>query len=178
MNHSSDITATAAEHRHARKVAIASMIGTTIEYYDFFLYGTAAALVFSSQFFPELSPAIGLLASFAAFAVGFIARPIGGLVFGHFGDRIGRKKLLVITLIIMGSASALIGVLPTYETIGIWAPILLVLLRLLQGIGLGAKPEAPYSCPWSMRRRAARTVSRVSRKWAHRRVCSWPMPCF
>src|SRR5690625_3443017 len=100
MNHSCGATAAAAEQRNARKVAIASMIGTTIEYYDFFLYGTAAALVFGSQFFPELSPAIGLLASFAAFAVGFIARPIGGVVFGHFGDRIGRKKLLVITLII------------------------------------------------------------------------------
>lgn len=139
MAYSGPIPMAAAEQTSARKVAMASMIGTTIEYYDFFLYGTAAALVFGSQFFPGLSPAIGLLASFAAFAVGFLARPIGGVVFGHFGDRIGRKKLLVITLIIMGSASTLIGVLPTYETIGIWAPILLVLLRLLQGIGLGGE---------------------------------------
>ncbi|CAA9369350.1 MAG: Uncharacterized MFS-type transporter, partial [uncultured Chloroflexia bacterium] len=106
-----------------RKVALASFIGTAIEWYDYFLYGTAAALVFNQLFFPEFSPLAGTLASFATFAVGFFARPVGGVVFGHFGDRIGRKTMLVLTLLIMGVATFLIGLLPTYETIGVWAPI-------------------------------------------------------
>lgn len=121
------------------KVAIASFIGTTIEWYDFFLYGTAAALIFNQLFFPNVSPIIGTLSSFAAFGVGFAARPLGGLVFGHLGDKIGRKTMLVTTLLIMGIATTLIGLLPTYETIGIWAPILLVTLRLAQGFGVGGE---------------------------------------
>ena len=122
-----------------RKVVVASFIGTTIEWYDFFIYTTAAALVFPELFFPSFEPLAGTLASFATYAVGFLARPLGGVIFGHYGDKIGRKAMLVTTLLIMGIATFLVGLLPTYETIGIWAPILLVLLRLLQGLGLGGE---------------------------------------
>src|SRR5215213_3738532 len=122
-----------------RQVAGASFIGTAIEWYDFFLYGTAAALIFGELFFPEFSSTAGTLAAFSTYAVGFAARPLGGLVFGHYGDRIGRKAMLVLTLLIMGIATALIGVLPTFETIGVWAPILLVVLRFFQGIGVGGE---------------------------------------
>jgi metabolite-proton symporter len=122
-----------------RKVALASFIGTAIEWYDYFLYGTAAALVFNVLFFPDFSPLAGTLASFATFAVGFFARPVGGVIFGHFGDKIGRKTMLVLTLLIMGVATFLIGLLPTYETIGVWAPILLVVLRIFQGFGVGGE---------------------------------------
>src|SRR3954468_19392750 len=122
-----------------RQVALASFIGTTIEWYDFFLYGTAAALVFDKLFFPSVSPTIGTLAAFATFGVGFAARPVGGIVFGHFGDRVGRKSMLVISLLIMGLATAAIGILPTYASIGIAAPILLVILRMAQGIGGGGE---------------------------------------
>jgi len=123
----------------AVRVALASLIGTSVEWYDFFLYGTAAALVFNKLFFPQLDPLVGTIAAFATFSVGFIARPIGGIIFGHYGDRIGRKKMLYITLLIMGLATACIGLLPTYQSIGIWAPILLVMLRLAQGFGLGGE---------------------------------------
>src|SRR4051794_24421941 len=122
-----------------RQVALASFIGTTIEWYDFFLYGTAAALVFDKLFFPSVSPTIGTLAAFATFGVGFAARPVGGIIFGHFGDRVGRKSMLVISLLIMGLATAAIGILPSYASIGIAAPIILVILRLAQGIGVGGE---------------------------------------
>ena len=122
-----------------KKVATASFIGTTIEWYDFFLYGTAAALVFGELFFPESEPLIGTLLALGTYAVGFAARPIGGIVFGHFGDRIGRKSMLVLSLLIMGIATFLIGVLPTFTSIGIMAPILLVTLRFAQGIGVGGE---------------------------------------
>jgi len=122
-----------------RKVALASFIGTAIEWYDYFLYGTAAALVFPVLFFPESDPAVGTLLSLATFGVGFASRPLGGIVFGHFGDKIGRKTVLVLTLLIMGVATALIGILPTYGQVGILAPILLVVLRLLQGFGVGGE---------------------------------------
>jgi MFS transporter, MHS family, shikimate and dehydroshikimate transport protein len=121
------------------KVAIASFIGTTIEWYDFFLYGTASALIFGRLFFPNYDPLTATLASFGTYAVGFAARPIGGIVCGHFGDRVGRKSMLVFTLLVMGIATFLIGLLPTYHSIGIWAPILLVLLRLVQGFGVGGE---------------------------------------
>lgn len=125
--------------KKARTVAVASYIGTTIEWYDFFIYGVAATLVFRTQFFPEFSELGGTLAALATFAVGFIARPIGGIVMGHFGDRVGRKSMLVTSLLIMGIATTLIGVLPTYDQIGVWAPILLVVLRLAQGAGVGGE---------------------------------------
>lgn len=123
----------------ARKVASASFIGTTVEYYDFFIYGTAAALVFPKLFFPESSPLVGTLLSFATFGVGFLARPVGGIVFGHFGDRIGRKRMLVVSLVTMGTATMLMGLMPTYATIGLAAPVLLTLLRLVQGFAVGGE---------------------------------------
>ncbi|UOR01105.1 MHS family MFS transporter [Leucobacter allii] len=121
------------------KTAVATFVGTAIEWYDFFIFGTAAALAFGPVFFPEATPAVGLLASFATFWVGFIARPIGGLIFGHLGDTLGRRGTLVATLLIMGVATTAIGLLPGYATIGIWAPILLVVLRAVQGLGLGGE---------------------------------------
>jgi MHS family shikimate/dehydroshikimate transporter-like MFS transporter len=133
------LNASTSERSSIRRVAIASFIGTTIEWYDFFLYGTASALIFGRLFFPNYDPLTGALASFGTYAVGFVARPIGGIVCGHFGDRIGRKSMLVLTLLIMGIATFLIGLLPTYESIGIWAPILLVLLRVAQGFGVGGE---------------------------------------
>ncbi|GLY70600.1 MFS transporter [Amycolatopsis taiwanensis] len=122
-----------------RMVALGSFIGTTIEWYDFFLYGSAAALVFGPLFFPSVSPALGLIAAFSTYAVGFLARPLGALVGGHVGDRIGRKAMLVASLLIAGGATALVGVLPTYAGIGVGAPLLLVLLRLAQGFGVGGE---------------------------------------
>ena len=122
-----------------RQVALASFIGTAIEWYDFFLYGTAAALIFGELFFPEFSSTAGTLAAFSTYAVGFAARPLGGIVFGHYGDKIGRKAMLILSLLIMGIATALIGILPTFESIGILAPILLVVLRFCQGIGVGGE---------------------------------------
>jgi metabolite-proton symporter len=122
-----------------RLVAFASFIGTTIEWYDFFLYGTAAALVFPRLFFPEYDPLTGILASYGTYAVGFVARPLGGVVMGHFGDRIGRKSMLVLTLMIMGVATFLIGLVPTYEQIGLWSAAALVVLRIAQGFGVGGE---------------------------------------
>lgn len=129
----------ASDPRMTRRVVIASFIGTTIEWYDFFLYGTAAALVFNKLFFPSMDPVAGTMASFGTYAVGFFARPLGGIVFGHYGDKLGRKSMLVTTLMLMGVATVLIGLLPTHETIGIWAPALLVLLRFVQGFGVGGE---------------------------------------
>jgi metabolite-proton symporter len=125
--------------RSTRKVAFASLVGTTIEWYDFFIFGTAAALVFNEVFFPAVDPFTGTLAAFGSFAVGFIARPFGGALFAHFGDRVGRKPMLVWSLLLMGAATLLMGVLPGYATIGIWAPILLVVLRFAQGLGVGGE---------------------------------------
>ena len=122
-----------------RKVVIASFVGTTIEWYDYFIFATASALFFPAVFFPGFGETTGTILAYTTFAVGFVARPLGGLVFGHYGDKIGRKTMLVTTLLIMGSATLLVGVLPGYEAIGILAPILLVLLRVLQGIGLGGE---------------------------------------
>lgn len=122
-----------------RRVFLATLVGTTIEWYDYLIYGTTAALVFNQLFFPNFSPLAGTLAAFASFAVGFFARPLGGIIFGHFGDRVGRKGMLFLTLLLMGGATFLIGLLPTFQTIGVWAPILLVALRLVQGLGLGGE---------------------------------------
>jgi metabolite-proton symporter len=122
-----------------RRVVLASLIGTTIEWYDFFLYGTAAALIFNKLFFPSFDPLTGTLLAFATYSLGFFARPVGGIVFGHYGDRIGRKRLLMLSLVLMGAATALIGLLPTYGQIGIAAPICLVVLRLVQGFAVGGE---------------------------------------
>ena len=122
-----------------RRVAIASMVGTSIEWYDFFIFGTASALVFGRLFFPTFSELAGTLAAFASFAVGFVARPVGGLVFGHIGDRSGRKTTLVLTLTMMGLATFAMGLMPSYAAIGAWAPILMVLLRFVQGLAVGGE---------------------------------------
>ena len=128
-----------ANPREVRRVVLASFIGTTIEWYDYFLYGTAAALVFGDLFFPEGNEAANQMKALGTFALGFFARPLGGIVFGHYGDRIGRKSMLVLTLMMMGVATFLIGVLPTYAQIGVAAPILLVVLRIIQGFGVGGE---------------------------------------
>lgn len=129
----------AQQRRRLRVVVAASLLGTTVEWYDFFLYATAAGLVFNKVFFPSQSSLVGTLLAFATFAVGFVMRPVGGLVFGHIGDRIGRKRSLALTMLIMGVATALIGVLPTAAQIGVWAPLLLLALRILQGFALGGE---------------------------------------
>ena len=125
--------------KEIRKVVLASLLGATIEWYDFFLYGVVAGLIFNHLYFPEFDDRIGTMLAFATFAVGFVARPLGGLVFGHFGDKIGRKKVLVLTLMIMGTGTVAIGCIPSYASIGIWAPILLILCRVAQGLGLGGE---------------------------------------
>jgi MFS transporter, MHS family, shikimate and dehydroshikimate transport protein len=122
-----------------RKIVAASAIGTVIEWYDFFVYGTAAALIFGRVFFPASDPTVSTLAGLSVYAVGYVARPLGGVIFGHFGDRVGRKSMLVLSVLLMGFGTFLVGLLPTYEQIGILAPILLIMLRLLQAVGLGGE---------------------------------------
>jgi len=125
--------------RKNRKVLIASLTGSAIEWFDYFLYGTAAALVFNKLFFPMVDPVIGLILAYLSFSLTCFIRPIGGVIFAHIGDRIGRKKTLVLTLSLMGGATVLIGLLPTYQMIGMWAPVLLILMRVIQGIGIGGE---------------------------------------
>lgn len=125
--------------RKNKKVLIASLTGSSIEWFDYFLYGTAAALVFNKLFFPMVDPVIGLILSYLSFSLTFFIRPIGGVLFAHIGDRIGRKKTLVLTLSLMGGATVMIGLLPTYEMVGMWAPALLILLRIIQGMGIGGE---------------------------------------
>lgn len=134
-----DVGATTHKTRSYRLAGAASMAGTTIEWYDFFLYGTAAALIFNKIFFPALDPIIGVLAAFATYAVGFLGRPLGGIVFGHFGDKIGRKSMLLVTLMLMGIPTIIIGLIPTYQQIGYWAAVLLVAMRFLQGMAVGGE---------------------------------------
>lgn len=122
-----------------KKAGAASLIGTTIEWYDFQIYGLSAAVVFNKVFFPDIDPVAGTLASFGIFALGFLARPLGGLIFGHYGDRVGRKNVLLITLLLMGITTFLVGLIPSYDSIGLWAPALLMIMRLLGGIGLGGE---------------------------------------
>ncbi|MBV8574889.1 MAG: MHS family MFS transporter [Acetobacteraceae bacterium] len=130
----------AAEHRRMlTRAAIAATIGTTIEWYDFFLYGTATGLVFASLYFPNSDRLVGTLNAFGIYAVGFVARPVGAYIFGHYGDRIGRKSTLIATLLLMGVATVLVGVVPTYQTIGIWGAIILTALRFIQGVGVGGE---------------------------------------
>ncbi|AMP03111.1 shikimate transporter [Collimonas pratensis] len=126
-------------NRKSRKAAFGSFVGAVVDWYDFLLYGITAALVFNTQFFPNTSPTIGTLAAFATFGVGFLFRPLGGIVFGHFGDKLGRKRMLVITVMMMGVSTALIGLLPTYDSIGWYAPLALVVLRALQGFAVGGE---------------------------------------
>ena len=140
------MSTTIADDHHAevtnkdlKKVVVASLIGSTIEWYDFFLYGVVAGLVFNKLYFPADDETVSTLLAYATFAVGFVARPLGGVVFGHFGDRIGRKAMLVLSLLMMGGATVAIGLLPTYDSIGIAAPIILLLLRVVQGIGIGGE---------------------------------------
>ncbi|WP_437022857.1 MFS transporter [Streptomyces sp. enrichment culture] len=120
-------------------MALSGLLGTAVEFYDFLVYGTVAALVFGDLFFPEADPAVGTVAAFGTFAAGYVARPLGGIVFGHFGDRIGRKSMMLLTMVLMGCGSFLIGLLPTYDVIGVWAPVLLVALRVVQGVAIGGE---------------------------------------
>src|SRR3954467_6915244 len=144
-----------------RRALVASTVGTSIEWYDFFLWGPGAALVSPKRFSRDGSQYAGVLASFAIYAVGFAARPVGAAIFGHWGDRIGRKATLISTLLLMGIASFLIGVMPTFDTIGIWAPVLLVVLRILQGIGVGGEwgGSITLSMEWGNQRRRGLVAS-------------------
>ncbi|MBN6185427.1 MHS family MFS transporter [Aneurinibacillus sp. BA2021] len=147
-----------AEHKKTgRKAAVAATVGTVIEWYDFFLYATASALIFPKLFFPDSDPYIGTLQSFGTFAVGFLARPVGAAIFGHLGDRVGRKTTLVLTMFLMGISSLIIGLLPTYTSAGVWAPVLLVLMRLIQGIGVGGEwgGSVLLSMEWGTKKRQA-----------------------
>ena len=125
--------------KEVHRVVRASVIGATIEWYDFFLYGVIAGLVFNKLYFPSGAPFIGTMLAYATFAIGFLARPLGGIIFGHIGDKVSRKGALIATLILMGVSTFAIGLIPSYESIGIWAPILLLICRVMQGIGLGGE---------------------------------------
>src|ERR1700710_54769 len=127
------------EMNRARKAALGSFVGAVVDWYDFLLYGIIAAIVFNTEFFPKVSPAMGTLAAFGTFGVGFLFRPLGGFVFGHYGDRLGRKRMLVLTVMMMGLSTAMIGLLPTFATIGWWAPVLLIALRAIQGFAVGGE---------------------------------------
>src|SRR3989440_11638117 len=128
------------EHRaQLRRAVIASTVGTTIEWYDFLLYGQVSGLVFGPLFFPQSTPLVGVLQAFGIFFIGFVGRPIGAAIFGHWGDRIGRKATLIATLLLTGIATTLVGLVPTYDSIGMWGAVLLTLLRLIQGIGVGGE---------------------------------------
>jgi MFS family permease len=162
--------------RHAR-VLLASLVGTAVEFYDFYIYATAAALVFGPLFFPASSPSAQLLAAYASFGVAFIARPVGASLFGHFGDRIGRKSTLVASLMLMGGSTLLIAFLPTYATAGWWAPLLLCLLRFGQAWGSAASGVGRRCSRSRMRRRATAPGSACSRNWAHRSASSPPTAC-
>jgi MFS family permease len=142
------------------RAAVASTISTAIEWYDFFLYSTVTGLVFAKLFFPGSDPWVGTLEAFAIYAVGFVARPIGAAIFGHYGDRIGRKSTLIATLMLMGLATFAVALVPTYETIGIWGAVILTILRFIQGIGVGGDAEA-------VRKRIRKTCSGNSSSVIH-----------
>lgn len=128
-----------AEKPLSARLALASMIGTTLEWYDFTIYNTMAALIFNQVFFPSVDPLVGILLAFSTYAVGYVSRPLGGIVFGGLGDRIGRRAVLVLTLVLMGATTATIGLLPAYNSIGVWSPLFLVALRFIQGVALGGE---------------------------------------
>ncbi|BDO03213.1 hypothetical protein KAM644c_27250 [Klebsiella quasipneumoniae subsp. quasipneumoniae] len=144
-----------------KKVLIASLTGSAIEWFDYFLYGTAAALVFNKIFFPMVDPVIGLILSWLSFSLTFFIRPIGGVIFAHIGDRIGRKKTLVLTLSLMGSATVAIGLLPTYEMVGLWAPALLITLRIIQAWVSAANGAARCCWPTNTPRKSGKAFSAV-----------------
>ena len=156
------------------RVVLASFIGTSIEWYDFFLYGTAAALVFNRLFFPTLDPFAGTMASFATYAVGFFARPLGGIIFGHYGDKIGRRSMLVTTLMMMGVSTFLIGVLPTYDQIGVLAPSRWRRCASSRGWAWGANGGAPWSSWWSTATTAAADCTPARRRRACPPGSCWP----
>jgi MHS family shikimate/dehydroshikimate transporter-like MFS transporter len=135
----SDVATVDREKSRARKAALGSFVGAVVDWYDFLLYGIIAAIVFNTEFFPKVSPAMGTLAAFGTFGVGFLFRPLGGFVFGHYGDRLGRKRMLVLTVMMMGLSTAMIGLLPTFASIGWWAPVLLIALRAIQGFAVGGE---------------------------------------
>ncbi len=150
---------TEAEHRRQlRRAVIASTIGTTIEWYDFFLYSIVTGLVFAKLYFPHSDPLIGTLEAFGIYAVGFVARPVGAAIFGHYGDRIGRKAALIATLLLMGIATFLVAFVPTYEEIGIWGAVILVVLRFIQGVGVGGEwgGSVLLSMEWAQDQRKSR----------------------
>ena len=157
------------------RVAFARFIGTAIEYYDFYIYGTTAALTFATVFVPEgmTGGRVAQLLTYAGFAVAFVARPVGGAVFGHFGDRVGRKAMLIFSLLPMGLATFLIGCLPGYASIGVAAPVLLVVLRFVQGFGLGGSGAGRYCWPRSTPPAAGAASTRASRRWARLPGSSW-----
>ncbi|WP_213778251.1 shikimate transporter [Caballeronia sp. dw_276] len=134
-----DVASIDLDKSRARKAALGSFVGAVVDWYDFLLYGIIAAIVFNTEFFPKVSPAMGTLAAFGTFGVGFLFRPLGGFVFGHYGDRLGRKRMLVLTVMMMGLSTALIGLLPTFATVGWWAPVLLIALRAIQGFAVGGE---------------------------------------
>ncbi len=148
------------------RALVASLTGSSIEWFDYFLYGTAAALVFNKLFFPTFDPVVGLLLAYLSFSLTFFVRPIGGVLFAHIGDRIGRKKTLVITLSLMGGATVLIGCLPTYEHIGVWAPVLLITLRVIQGLGIGGEWGGALLLAYEYAPPIAKACSEACRRWA------------
>lgn len=160
------------EKKLEKKVLIASLIGSSIEWFDYFLYGTVLALVFNQMFFHSDDPAVGLMLAYASFALAFFIRPLGGVIFSHIGDKIGRKKTLVLTLSLMGGATVLMGFLPTYDNIGVAAPILLIILRLIQGIGLGGEwgGALPLAVEYAPKNR--RGFLEAFRRWVSPSVCS------
>ena len=155
-----------------RRVVAASLIGATVEWYDFFLYGMVAGIVFNKLYFPAHDPVVSTLLAYTTFAVGFVTRPLGGVIFGHFGDRIGRKSMLILTLMIMGVATVLIGLLPTYPQIGVAAPILLLVLRVLQGIGLGGEWGGAVAMTYEYATRTSAACMRAFRRSACRSGCA------
>jgi MFS family permease len=163
------------EHsRQLRRAVVASTVGTAIEWYDFFLYSTVTGLVFAKLFFPKSDPLVGTLEAFAIYAVGFIARPVGAAIFGHYGDRIGRKSTLIATLMLMGIATFLVALVPTYDSIGIWGAIILTVLRFIQGVGVGGEWAGRSFCRWNgPRRPGIAASSRPGRNSACPAACSW-----
>jgi MHS family shikimate/dehydroshikimate transporter-like MFS transporter len=160
-------------HR-ARRAAWGSFAGAVVDWYDFLLYGITAALVFNREFFPQISPAMGTLAAFATFGVGFLFRPLGGIIFGHFGDRLGRKRMLMMTVWMMGIATACIGLLPSFSQIGWWAPVLLVFLRAVQGFAVGGEWGGAALLSVGTLRREKKPFTAAACRWATASACCSP----